>query len=680
MRRSKAGPAVRMVRARRHVFGVKSAGRAAPTGADRMSHFSTRLLAGAGFAALAALVSPAFADETDTLVVTATRTPTEVERLPARVAVVDREEIEAKGLLTLGDALREAPGVTVVSTGQPGAQTSVFLRGANSKHTLALFDGIRVNDPTAPNGQYDFGQDTLGDLERVEVLRGAASSIYGSDAIGGVVNLVPRRGADRTFAPYFDVSAGSFNTYRGVLGASGTVDALSYGVTADAVVTDGFDQVPERFATRTGDADGSDIRTFTGTAAYALTEALSIDALVRHRTARADFDTFSGGPFFSLRADDPDLEIDSDDYTVWRIGGALKAGAFTTRLSGGQVLNEREERDGGASTTRVEGERNFVDITSTVTRDRFGFLTDATLSFGAQFSSERTDNASTLFTNALSAEENSRAVFAVGQGRIGAGTDVSASLRWDDNENFGAETTYTLGASQDFSSFGAPLRLYASHGVSYKAPTLSERFGTNFFNVGNPDLNPEEGMSSEIGFDYTPFRALALGATYFDTEIENLIEYNFASLQNINIGRAKIDGYEAYVRHAIGDAASLRLDYTFTDARAASTPGTPRLARRPAHVWSLAGDLRLTDKLRLNAGWTWTSSRVDVLYDDAGDFLSGAGRTPGFDTGRLSVTYVLTDALSLYAAASNVSDATYENPNAFRGAPRAVTVGLRGGF
>jgi len=645
-----------------------------------MSYRSARLMAGAGFAALAAFVSPAFADENDTLVVTATRTPTEVERLPARVEVIDREEIESNALLTLADALREAPGVTVASTGQPGAQTSVFLRGANSKHTLALFDGIRLNDPTAPNGQYDFGQDTLGDLDRVEVLRGAASSIYGSDAIGGVVNLVPRRGADKAFAPYFDVSAGSFESYRGVIGATGTIDALSYGATVDAFTTEGFDQIPERFVTRTGDKDGSDIRTFTGTAAYAVTEAFSLDALVRHRSSRADFDTFSGGPFFSLRADDPDLEIDSDDYTVWRVGGSLKTGAFTTRLSGGQVTNEREEHDGGVTTTRVEGERNFVDLTSTVAHDQLGFLQDAALTFGAQYSSESTDNSSTLFTNALSAEEDSRAVFAVGHGRVGAGLDIAASLRWDDNENFGSETTYTLGASQTFAAFGVPLRLYASYGTSYKAPTLSERYGTNFFNVGNPNLVPEEGTSREIGFDYTPFAALSLGATYFDTEIDNLIEYNFGTLQNINIGRAKIDGYEAYVRHAIGDRASLRLDYTFTDARAASSPGNPRLARRPPHAWSLDGDVKITEKLKLNASWTWTSSRIDVLYDNNGDFASGAGRTPGFDYGTVALTYAVTDAISVYASASNVSDTEYEDPNAFRGAPRSVTVGVRGTF
>jgi vitamin B12 transporter len=645
-----------------------------------MSRNSAVFFAGACLAAHAAFAAPALADDAGEIVVTATRTPTEIERLPARIEVIDRAEIDAKSLLTLADALRQTPGVTVVSTGQPGAQTSVFLRGANSKHTLALFDGIRLNDPTAPNGQYDFGQDMLGDLERVEVLRGAASSIYGSDAIGGVVNLIPRRGADKAFAPYLDVSAGSFNAFHAMLGAAGSAGALDYGVTADAFRTDGFDQTPSRFATHTGDRDGSDIRTFSGVAAYAVTDALTVDVLARHRSARADFDTFSGGPFFSLRADDPDLRIDRDDYTVWRVGASRVHGAFTTRLSGGQVTNRREEHDDGAVTTKVEGERAFIDLTSTVTRDRLAIFTDAALTLGAQYSSERTDNASTIFTNALSANEDSRAVFAIGRGRVGAGTDLALSARWDDNENFGGQTTWTAGASQDFKPFGAPLRLYVSHGVSYKAPTLSERFGTNFFNIGNPGLAPEEGTSSEAGFDYTPSAALALGATYFSTEIENLIEYDFGSLRNINIGRAEIDGFESYVRGALGDRASLRASYVFTDARQASAAGSPRLARRAPHVWSLDGAFQVTEKLKLNAGWTWTSSRIDVLYDDAGEFASGAGRTPGFDYGTLAMIYDVSDTVSFYAAANNVSDAVYENPNAFRGAPRNVSVGVRGRF
>ena len=624
------------------------------------------------------IATPAFAD--GELVITATRTPAPVERLPARVDVIDRIEIEEKGLVTLADALRQTPGLAVVSTGTYGAQTSVFSRGANSKHTLALFDGIRINDPTAPNGQYDFGQDTLGDLDRVEVLRGAASSVYGSDAIGGVVNLVPRRGADAPFAPYFDLSGGSFGTARGVIGAAGTIAALRYGVTVDALKTDGYDQIPERFTTRTGGKDGANIATVTATAAYALGGRFTVDALVRHRSARADFDTFSGGPSGFQRADDPRLEIDRDAYTIWRVGAEHAGDRLTTRIDGGQVLNTRTERDAGAVTGDVDGKRSFIDLTASIKRDAFGPLRDSALSVGAQWSNEDIDNAATLFTNAVAKSESNTGLFAVGRGRVGKGTDISLSLRVDDNDGFGAETTGTLGVSQDFTPLGAPVRVYASYGTSYKAPTLSERFGTNFFNVGNATLRPEEGKSAELGLDWSPLTALRLGATLFDNRITGLIDYDFASLRNINVDRAMTRGVESYIEAKAGDRATVRVSYVYTDAHDVSTPGAPRLLRRPPHAWAIDAHMAVTDRLDLSAGWTWASARSDVTYDNDGFFLSGSGRNPGYDVGSVSANFAFTDALTVYAAVRNVADTTYEDPNAFRGAPRSVMVGLRGKY
>ena len=635
---------------------------------------------GAALAALSLsfLSAPAFAD--DVIVVTATRTPTPVERLPARVEVINRIDIEEKGLVSLADALRQAPGLSVVSTGTYGVQTSVFSRGANSAHTLALFDGIRINDPTSPNGAYDFGQDTLGDLERVEVLRGPASSVYGADAIGGVVNLVPRRGADRPFAPYFDVSAGSFSTYRGVAGAAGTLGALTYGVTVDAITTNGFDQIPKRLTTRTGDRDGADIETVTANAAYALSGGYSVDGLVRYRTAGVDFDTFSGGPSGFQRADDPDLRNDRDSYAIWRLGAQHAGETITTRIDGGQVINDRTEKDGGATTSDIEGKRAFVDLTAAIRRDRFGPFADSTLSVGLQWSNEDIDTAATLFNDAVRKTEDNIGVFAVAQGRLGDGTDISASVRVDDNENYDTETTGTMGVSQDFAPFGAPVRVYASYGTSYKAPTLSERFGTSFFNVGNPGLKPEEGKSAELGIDWAPTNALRLGATLFDNRLRNLIDYDFGTLRNINVDRARTSGVESYVEGDLGNRASLRVRYVYTDARDTSTPGNPRLLRRPPHSWSIDGRYAVTQRLNLSAGWTWASTRDDVTYDDDGFFLSGHGRNPGYTLGTVAANYALTDALTAYVVARNVADEGYEDPNAFRGAPRSVMIGLRGKY
>lgn len=634
----------------------------------------------AGLAALsfALLSGPAFAE--DVIVVTATRTPTPLQRLPARVDVIDRAEIDAKGLVTLADALRLAPGVSVSSTGGWGAQTSVFSRGANSAHTLALFDGIRINDPATPNGQYDFGQDTLGDLERVEVLRGPASSVYGADAVGGVVNLVPRRGADKALAPYFDVSAGSFGGMHALAGAAGTEGALSWGATVDAVRTEGFDQLPKRFTTRTGDKDGADIETATVNASYALGDGYAVDGLFRHRTASVDFDSFSGGPSGFQRADDPSLRDDRDTSTIWRLGAQHEGEALTVRLDGGEVRNDRTEKDGTATTGDIEARRAFADLAVSVRRTAFGPFADATLTGGLQYSDDRIDTAATSFNDAVRKSERNGGLFAVAQGRVGAGTDLTASVRIDDNRDYDTQTTGTFGVSQDLTAFGAPVRVHASYGTSYKAPTLQERYGTSLFNVGNPGLQPEEGRSAEIGVDWTPTPALRLAVTAFDTRLRNLIDYDFATLRNINIDRARTRGVESSVEGDFGDRASLRVTYVYTDARDTSAPGAPRLLRRPPHAWSIDGLFDVTDRLRLHAGWSWVSAHDDVTYDNDGFFLTGRGRSPGHDVGTAAIDFALTDALTLYAVARNVADETYEDPNAYRGAPRTVMVGLRGKY
>ena len=137
---------------------------------------------------------------------------------------------------------------------------------------------------------------------------------------------------------------------------------------------------------------------------------------------------------------------------------------------------------------------------------------------------------------------------------------------------------------------------------------------------------------------------------------------------------------ESYVEGNIGDRASARVSYVYTDARDTSAPGEPRLLRRPPQAWSIDGHVDLTKRLNLTAGWTWVGTRDDVTYDNDGFFLSGHGRNPGYDAGRVAANFALTDTLTVYAVAHNVADATYEDPNAFRGAPRSVMIGLRGTY
>jgi vitamin B12 transporter len=610
------------------------------------------LCAAACFTAL-----PAFAE--DELVVTATRAPTEANRLPLRIDVIDRDDIEARGLSTLVDAI----GSNAVQSGGAGQQSSVFLRGANSKHALALFDGIRLNDAAGPNAAYDFGQDMLGGLERVEILRGPASTIYGSDAIGGVVNLIPRRGGNGAFEPFLDVSGGSFNTLHGLFGASGSVTDWDYGASIEVLDTAGFDQVPDRFVTHTGDDDGARIGTFTASVRRDA-GVFAFDALARFRHAEAEYDTLSGGPGFDLRADDPDLGNESDQ-TLWRFGAEMEASSeLNFRLSGGQVLSERSETDGGFQTNAADSTRSFADLTAHHEWQR------ANLTGGLSF--ERNDiDTQPQFANPLSIAEDQSAAYLIGQVDLTARIVATGSARVDDYESFGTHSTYSLGAVADF----APLRLYASYATAFKAPSLSERYEESFFNIGNPDLEPEEAEIWEVGADWDAASAVRVGASYFQSRIDNLIEYRFALLRNINVGEAEIDGAEAYVEVAPANWFNARLSYAWTDARDAILD--QQLARRPEDAWTLSAQITPTDHLALNLSWRYVGERTDVTYADDGTFISSTGTADDYIIGALNVTYDLDERAELFVHVDSVADEVYEPVNAYAGAPRSAFVGVR---
>lgn len=609
----------------------------------------------------ATLAAPAFADD-DEIVVTATRAPTQADTLPARVEVIERADIEDTAQVTVAEAL----GPSAVQSGGVGQQTSLFIRGSNSKHALALFDGIRLNDASNPTAQYDFGQDTLGALERVEVLRGPASAIYGSDALGGVVNLIPRRGGEAAFEPFLEVAAGSFATTRGLIGATGASGGWEYGVSAEHFRTDGYDLIPDRMVTDTGDDDPARLTTFTGTARYD-TGVFAFDVLARARDTRVAYDTFSGGPFFDLRADDPDLETESSQQ-VWRVGGELEpSDTLTLRLSGGQVTSDRTDLDGGFTTSAADSERTFADFIVRYQGDGLS------LTGGLAFERNQIDT-QPQFASPLSAEEDQSAAYAIVQIDVGANAVLTGSARVDDYENFGTQTTYSIGGVVNLGA----LRAFASYGTAFKAPSLSERFETSFFNIGNPDLDPEDSQSWEVGADWRANDALRFGASYYQTRIENLIEYDFFQLMNVNVGEAEIDGVEAYAEVSAGDWAVLRASYAWTDATNGATGA--QLARRPEDTWRLDARLRPTDRLTLAATWTYVGERTDVTYSDAGTFLTSNGVIDAFNVASLAATFDLDDRAQIFVRVDNVTDEAYEQPAAFAGAPRSVTFGVRAAF
>lgn len=610
-------------------------------------------------AAVSLAAQPAFAQESDDLiVVTGAPAPIAIENLPAAAVVIDVDDARVRGDISLDQALADVPGLQVPRSGPIGQQTSIFSGGFESNHTLVLFDGVRIDDPSTPESVFDAGQDTLGDARSIEIVQGPLSALYGSGALGGVVNILPRRGGEGALNPRLEIAGGSFDTLTANAGADGTLDRFRYALNAEGYTSEGYDIVPERIATHDGEKDGADITTLTGVFDYALTDSLAVDLLLRQREARVDYDP---GIFGNI-AENPGAEIQSDT-ALWRLGASWAlSDALSLRLSGGALETDRVSSDFGVAGDEYHGDRDFADFSAT-----WSITPEWTLLLGAQNEDENIEAVS--FGSPVTGEQEHWGAYIATQGVLGP-LDVTAAIRQDDFDGFGEEFTWRAGAAYPI---GEAARLYASYGTSYRAPSLFERF-VPFY--GNAALDPERAETWEIGGDarfalFGQTEGLELGALYRASEIEDLI--GFAGFAYGNVDHAEIAYAEARIALRPTDWLTARVSYANTDAVDVATGVA--LLRRPEEAWSatLAAE---RGAFSGQISWRQIGSRLDTTYDDFG-FWAGTAEVEAYDIVRASAAWAVNDEVKLYIAADNVLDETYEPVNGFAGAPASLLVGIR---
>jgi len=635
------------------------------------------LLATASLAAAPA----AIAQETEEfVVVTATRAEAPVRRLPADVTVIGADDALSHGQATLAQALEETPGLGVLQSGGMGQQASLFAGGANSYHTLVLFDGMRINDPSTPNSSFDAGQDQINGLARIEIVEGPMSALYGSDAIGGVINMIPLHGGDGALNARLDLAAGSFGAMQGAASIDGTLSGLRYAITGEGFANDGYDLVPERMSTHTGHVDGAESWAITGVFDLELSPSFSLDLLARRREARADIDVFDFefvAPFREYRADSADAEIARNDLTLGRLGAIWAiSDALSLRATAGGMDQDRAQNRFGALTDSFSGERRFGDLTLDWRPGNLSGLSDVAIVAAIAGEREKAAIAQGFgFPPPVSftrAQKEQTSAYVTAQGRTGA-LSLTGAARIDDYESFGAQGTWRVGASFDVTE---QVRVYASYGTSFRAPSLYERFSS----AGAPNLDPEQGESWEIAADarFAAFdepAGLGLTALYRHTKLDHMID--FFGFTYANIDAADIETVE--VRAALRPTSwlTLRAGYVYTDARdtVADTP----LLRRPQNVWQASADVT---RGAFNGRISWRSigERQDFIYDDdgfGGSFPIYTGTVPRYEVVRASLSYAISPNTSAYIAAENALDERYEAANGVASPPRAIMVGLR---
>lgn len=493
------------------------------------------------------LSSPAYlwagAGEEDVqeVVVTATRIETPIEEVASSITVITAEDIQRKGARTVLEALEGVPGIKINVNGGPGQTATVFIRGAKSGHTLVLIDGVEVNDPISTGRIFNFANLTTDNIERIEVLRGPQSPLYGSDAIGGVINIITRRGRGKPHV-VLTGETGSFGTIRGAVEASGGTGRSNYSLSLSHFDTDGISAADERDGNT--EKDGYTNTTWSGKVGIEPSDSLALDLIFRYSDAKADLDNF-GGAF----GDDPD-HVSGTKELIMRGQGtiSLAGGAWEQIVGISYTDNSRNDIN---PPNRSEFDSGLVKLDW---QNNLYLSPVVTLTVGAESGKERgkTDTF---------AEKKARTtgIYFLEQNDMGGRFITTVGARIDDHSDFGTQATYRLTAAYLLHESGTRFR--ATYGTGFKAPSLYQLFSI----YGDPGLQPEESGSWDVGADQDLMGGRAsLGLTYFDNRFDNLIDFDFGTMTYQNTLGANTSGLEFISRLFLTDSVELSLNYTYT--------------------------------------------------------------------------------------------------------------------
>lgn len=626
--------------------------------------------------------SSATADSSD-IAVSPTGTPEPVDQIGSSVTVITAKEIAAQQRRTLPDVLKMVPGLNIVQTGGPGGQTSVFMRGTNSNHTKILIDGIDVSDPTTPNRTFDLGQMLAMDIERVEVLRGPQSGLYGADALGGVILIYTKRGygPPKTTAM---IEGGSFGTFNQAASISGGTNKYNYYFNVSHFRADDIPVTPENLLLpgEQRHSNRYDNWTYSSKVGVDITKDVTVNLVARYTDGTLHYTGDAYDPFTNTSYPAPyQSGSDVDDFysrseVVWRTFSNL-TNYFGINYSNSQTDNIDHVNLTGNS--YYQGDRVKYDW-----RNVWNLAPGYTLLTGAEHQIEQFDGRqiNEVFSGGGSsyegqrtfAEEWNNGIYTELQAEVIRNLFVAANVRYDDNENFGGHTTWRVAPAYVIESTGTKIK--GSIGTGFKAPSLSQRFQDYpaYFFYGNPDLKPEENTGYDVGFEQAIFGGRAqFGATYFRNDITDLIESTYDPTTFVstyaNVGKAKTDGVEAFISADLTKDLRIRADYTYTQATNEDTGGW--LLRRPHNKASVTLGWTPTDKLLLTGAVLYYGDSLDINRATFENEI-----LPSFTVVNVAADYKLTDNMSIYGRIDNLFDEHYEILDGFL----ATGIGAYGGI
>ena len=591
------------------------------------------------------------------IVVTATRLETPEKKVGSSVTVISADELVRTGRAFVLDALEDVLGLSTARAGGPGATASVFIRGANSEHTLFLVDGLELNDPINPSRSYDVSHLPLSQVERVEVLRGPQGLLYGSDALGGVINVITRPGRGRPRLT-LGSSADTLSSLAADVSLAGAGRKADYAVSLFHERTAGISAAAGSYGNT--EKDGYRNLSLDARFGYAVSPASSLTFTLRGKTDRTELDDF-GGP----GGDDPN--------NVQTYGSLLLDGRYRGLSSGGRWertlsvswIGTRREYDNPVDPAHPDDSDHGLYHSGLLKLDwqnNFFLRPTHTLTAGLELKNEsgRSDYLSESVYGPYqevfpSVRAGSAGLYLLDHWETGGRFFVTAGIRADDHSRAGSALTFRVAPTYLIRATGT--RFKASLGSGFKSPSLYQLFApaSAFGPIGNPLLRPERVLGWDVGVEQSLAGGRTLlGVTWFESSFRDLIDFDFTA-GYINVGRARTQGLEVTAEARPSAGSRLLASYTRLSARDLGA-GT-ELLRRPRDRFSAEAGSRLFGQLDLAVHALWVGRRFDV---DTSDFAYPTVTMPSYVLLDLILTKALGSGFEIFARVDNLLNVDYQ--------------------
>jgi len=591
------------------------------------------------------------------IIVTATKLETPSDEVGSSFTVISKQQIQAMQKKTVLDILRVVPGLDVVQAGGPGKATSVFIRGAKSEHTLVLIDGVDLADPLSTGRAFNFAHLTTDNVERIEIIRGPQSTLYGSDAIAGVINIITEQGKGRTNG-FFSGEGGSLKTLRGQGGIQGGNDRINYSLGLSHWDTEGISLAGEQYAN--SEKDGYKNTTFSSKIGLAPAEHFNFDLILRYINAESDIDN-SGGP----GGDDPNSKETSKQlFFRGQARISLFNDLWEQKLGFSLSNHDRKYRNDpdddhpfsldrshyNGQIFQLSWQNNFyLHKTNTIT---LGLETEKEQGKSDYYSESMWGPYSSIFEKKTA---QTTSYYIQDLIRLWSSWFTTIGFRIDDHSMFGTKSTYRITSAYFFPLIN--IKIKGSYGTGFKSPSLYQLYSV----YGDKNLTPEKSTGWDIGAEkFLTGGKFSCGATYFSNDFINMIDFNSITWTYTNVAKAKTSGVEFYISTQLFDNLNIHLNYTYTKTEDPSTG--KKLLRRPKNKLRFNLNYAFLEKGNINLDIGYVGKRFDTDYST---WPAMRIELKEYFLVNLAASYGITGNIQMFGRIDNLFDEKYEEAKGY---------------